>query len=353
MYTRHSLTNSEDFNIVEALIGGLDSNFRNKGLYTKSLGSRHVRVGNSLRNLSEFSIYTPGVEPGKYSLALLQFKNINNELKLTSTYPFISITELGNTDIPDDFETINPYVSIEPSGTLTTTSRKEYDIPMLGDVSNLVLNSDTHGYVLASKSGKSNSTKNPFTSLYYYTWTLAPQNSRLLKFNDTLENLPKETYQVLRNFLPTENRGQGIENTRLQIAYDQSPSLGGDLDCNGNGIFNQTFATKTIEAEGDLYTVQCDCSLFSVFKVNCANVNILTFNFYYSSDRIDNLVPVSVFISNFEGAIQFSNFIEFENGIPLALSGSEHILNFLVYNTGSMLKIRVLQKATNLSKVPL
>lgn len=351
MLIRHSLTDNTDIFLSNSQVGELDTNFYDQGLYTKSLQSKHVRVGNSLRNLTEFSIYAPGVLTGSSNFALMQFKTIDNQIKLTTTYPFIALTELGNTSLDTSTLEDNQYLGLLADGNFTNKDTPEFSITTLGDIYDLTLDESTHGYVLASVLGTYPSTKDPFISTYQYGWTLKPENSRLLKFDDTRENLPKQTYQVIRAFIPSDNKGIGVENTRLQISYDRAPVLSTELLCNGYSIRNQIYNTQVIDADKALYTVFCDCNKYSMFIIDCTDVNILTIGFGYQTQVITGLVPIGLIINNFDGIIKFSNDVEFENGMPLSLIGSNHILNCLIYNTGSTLKVRVLQKATNISKV--
>lgn len=353
MLIRHSLTDTINIDVSNNSIGELDTNFSNHALYTKSLQSKHVRIGNSVRNLTDFNIYTPGVVTSKTNFALTQFKVIDNELKLTTTYPFIALTELGGAVINTDTLENSSYLGLLADGTFINKDKPVFSIVSLGDVYALTLNESTHGYVLASVLGSYESVKDPFIDTYQYGWTLKPENSRLLKFDDTGENLPKQDYQVIRAYTPSDNKGIGVENTRLQISYDRTPILSNNLLCDGYSIHNQIYHTQVIEANTSLQTVLCDCNKYSMFIIECADVNVLIIDFSYQTTLTTGLVAIGLVINNFEGIIKFSNDVEFENGIPLSLIGSNHILNCLVYNTGSTLKIRVLQKATNISKVPL
>lgn len=345
MMLSHTLTQVYHADMFEQKVGELVVSFVSKGIYTKSLTSNTLRVGNSVRNLTEFDIYDSGVGSiNSTSAAVLLFKRG----RLTTTYPFFQISELGSTLINNSTLGTANYIGVtiknQNTSILVNQLPPAFRFVDLGDVQSLTLSADTHGYSPAIQANTVNSTKDPFISKYEYTWTLRPESSRLLKHDDTRENIPKQSYQVLRAYTSTEQRGVGVENTVLPIVYDRFPKLADNLNCNGFCVFNQRYFTQFVFSNTNLFTVSCDVDVYDMFIINCQDTNVLQISFVHNGD---NLAAVALIISNFEGAIQFLGDVEFENGHPPVLSGKEHIINCLVYNT----KVRVLQKSTNLSKV--
>lgn len=337
-------------------IGHLLTDFNTQGLYTKTLQSVFVQVGNSLRNLTEFPQYEAGVNTGKNNYALVQFKNIDNYIKLTTTYPFIYLLSLGNTLFDEaSLDSTKSYLGIRPDKTVINTVTPEFSIPMLGDVANITLNASMHNYVLASNfhPNSVNNNKDPFTTAYYYTWSLKPENTRLLRYEDIRENTPVNTYHVIRTYKPSDGRGLGGETFPFSIRFDATPRLSNNLNANGYALYNHMHNTQVVNANTSLFTLSCDCNTYTVFIINCTNVNVLSIEFSYQSNTTNNLIPIALILNDFEGAVKFSNNVEFENGQPLSLLGKNHIINCLISSTGNAVKARILQKATNLSKVPL
>lgn len=353
MLAQHSFTDSPIFSI-DTKIGELVLNFNNKTVYTKTLNSDFIPVGNTVRKLAYFPEYTAGVEPSKHNTVLLEFKNINNELNLTTTYPFLSINNFNNTEfIPSTFNT-QGYLAISDNLKLINKAEPTFYLQDLGDVRQLTLNSNFDKCVLTTNKETKVSTKDPFVQEYKYTWELRIEGRKLFEFIDMKLNGSPTVNQLIR-VIPQRDR-QGIEvaeNTRVQIWYDVAPKLSNSLNADGYSIFNQIYPVQIINANTPLTTIQLNCNRYNVFVINCANVNILSFVFNYLIETYNKWLPISILIKNFKGALTFSNDVEFENGVPPILLGDTHILNCLLYNTGSYTKIRVLQKATNISKVPL
>jgi hypothetical protein len=349
MLTKHSLTSNSAIDIVETQIGELVTNFDNQGIYTKSASSKLIRAGKSKRKLTDFSIYESGIVTGNYTFSLVQFANIGNALKLTTAFPFIPINNLGNTILDPNNYNVKSYLGIGVTNKVENISTPSFSIIDLGDValSSSDLNANTHNYVLtARRLGVAVTNKDPFIPRYEYIWTLLPESTKLLEFADTTKN-PLVPYQVIRSFLPSEKRGERVENKKLTISYDVSPKLGGNLDSNRYSIYNLKYRTNQIDVTSELGTIICDCEEFSIFVINCVDTtNGLFIDFSYNGS---NLASISVIINNFNGFINFRDTIQFENGVGVVLSGNNHIFNVLIYNDTNGKVVRLMQKATNIN----
>ena len=355
MIVRHRLTteylNPSNFYLnfqTEVKVGELEIDKINQSIYTKSLTSQRVRTGNSLQNLTEFSIYEPGVKSSPNIPAFVQFKVIGTGLKLTTVIPSIGIANLGGTNFNDSSFTGNSWLGFDSTNRLRDMGQPLFMVTGLGDVADNLNSAQYNGRVLASESWGGSNPKDPFTEYYYYRWTLKPETTRLLTFDDTLENV-KEPYQVVRNVRPDENRSPIAENVPLSITYDTEPKIANNLDCQGRSIVNAFYRTNVINASTSTSNVTCNCNEFNVFVIQCTDINILNLTFSFVPRSASTEVKaVAVIVNNFQGAVQFTQAVQFENGIPLNLRGKNHILNVLLYNG----LIRILQKATGLSKVP-
>lgn len=337
-------------------VSSLFINFWSKLLYTKNLNSEIINVGNSKRQLTEFSIYEPGFE-SKITASIVQFSDINGEIKLTTKYPFFYLYQFTNTNINLNTLEIAPFLGFT-DGKLVNKENPKFNIQDLYEVTNLTLNATTDKYVLTSVPNSSGIqlNKSPFINLIYYSWTLRPEASRIPVFDDVSSPRDlldsRDIFKILRTTRQVEGFNKPYRIDELNITYDKTPKLGNDINCNGYSIYGQPYNTQFITLTTPKSTLSFNIDLYKAFIITGTNDTVfIEFSFNTASSSIsNNYIPITIIIKNFEGAIGFDKQVEYENGIAPRLFGKEHIINILLTISDSKYKIKVIQKSTNLGK---
>jgi len=343
----------------ELSIGSLYLNTKSKIIYTKNLNSDILDVGISKRYLSQFPEYEVGYE-AKGQTSIAQFSNIDGNLKLTTKYPFFYLSQLNGTVIDTNTQSLNTAWLKFSNGNLINDVAPTFTISSLTEVSNLTLNTTTNNYALcaiADVSG-SNFNKNPFISLVYYYWTLQPENTRLVTFDDVLSTKPvldsADANRIIRTTSPGEGTSRAFKVDELNTGADKTPKLSNNLDCLGNSIFNVNYLTQRFVLDTIKTTIVCDCDKYKNFLVignpPTTLAIELTFN-TLTALTLTSYIPFMLSIQNFNGIINFDKKVEFENGEPLALQGLNHLIIGMLLITDNIYKIRILQKSTNLTGV--
>ena len=358
MLLAFSLDNSTTYVPTDVSVGTLLADFtyvnKNKAcLLTKAISSDLIKVGNSLRKLTDFPEYLYGVESSSNSFSFLSFTVKQDKLKLTTTLPFLLLGNLGGTTLSNSVEdyTNKPYISIGSDLKLTNAFKPSIGVHELGDVHPITLTSTVNNYALLSRQvNDTNPGKDPFTTSYSYLWQLAPELTKLIEASD-VDKQALAPNQVLRAKTPLENRGEELQNVGFSISYDVTPELQTSLNCAGFSIRNVNYRAKKIVSTGNVFTVVCDTSQYTTFIVE--NVDSVGLFIDISVDRtgINRYVPICIIIKKFSGYLRFNQEVEYENGVPPVLTGDNHILNALIVITANSVRIRIVQKATNISKV--
>lgn len=343
----------------ELLIGSLFINTESKILYTKNLNSEILDVGNSIRYLTEFPEYEVGYE-AKGQTSILQFDDIDGRLKLTTKYPFFYLSQLKGTLINvNTQDQANTSCLTFSNGNLINGNLPSFTVSSLTEVSNLTLNSTTNNYALCAVSAFAGTTfnKNPFITTVYYYWTLQPENTRLVTFEDVLSTKAlldnTDANKIIRTTTVSEtSRPYKIDD--LNIGADKTPKLSNTLNCLGNSIFNVNYLTQRFVLTTLKTTIVCDCDNYKNFLIigNPPTTKGIEFSFNTLLPLTSNVyIPFAITIQNFNGVINFDKKVEFENGEPLYLEGLNHLINGMLLITNNTYRIRILQKSTNLNTV--
>lgn len=354
MYLQHQI-HKDTKPYINLKLNEVYVNLVNKGIYTKTLNSVTTRVGNSIRTLVEAPEYTPGVNTSDEAFAILQFKVIDKLLKLTTVYPYILLINLEGTSINEFTLESSNYIGLDGS-VVVNKDEPSFTVNQLGDVSNLTLSPNTNNYTLAiatSSSGGISFNKDYFVSKYYYYWTLRPEHTKLLLCDDVLTINPIATNYILRSNKLSENKGKPLETHPLAIKYDLQPKLSNILEADGHSVFNQTYTLSIYSTDKSIDTVSINPAASTIHIVDCQDITVLLNIDLNVDTAIEDLISFALIVKNFTGAINLPMYTQYENGIGLNLTGSEHIINCLFYNKHNNKKLIILQKATNLNKVPL
>lgn len=354
---------------LELSMGSLFLNFNSKIIYSKNLNSTILDVGDSKRELTQFDIYEPGVDTKNQAklqsnVAIVQFTDINGNLRLTTKYQFIYINQIKDTDINTSTIELQSYLGFNSTSKLINKDIPAFNVIDLYDVDLTILTATQHNYVLTSTSRSNgvNLNKNYFTDKVYYTWSLKPEVSRIPAFDDvhTINNPLDSTdnNRIIRTVVNGEGISKALYVDKLKIAKDTVPELAGDLDCLGSNIYNQCYSTFERTITTPQATRVCNIDLYKVFTFNC-NSSVLLIKLEFSTalpTTRSAYIPITLIFKNFTGAIGLGNNVELENGQNLVLEGKQHIINALItvenqptgYGNNSM-KLRILQKSTNLT----
>ena len=329
--------------------GELAIDFTNKGLYTKLQNSKVIRIGKSIRKLTELKEYVSGSKSSKSSYTLLKLLlNSNQNLSITTAYAFISIKNISGIQI-NNSSLENSYINVNLNKTLSNVPKKPYQISELSDVvTNINKIQANDNSVLTTRYNQTYPGKDPFKGWYYYTWSLAPEASQIKQF-DNVSYGAAQPYQVFRVYRTDEQTSLLISNTGLQIFWDIQPKLGASLNCNNKSILRQIYSVNALVLTKAIETINCDFDLYNFYNLKCTNVLVITINIKYTPNFDDQGIKYNgLIIEGFTGAIQFTGLVEYENGVAPIYTGDTNMFNILTYQDSNSIITRVLHKNLNL-----
>lgn len=330
-------------------IGELFTVFKNGNLYTKNMNGDLQKVGQGITALKDFNFFTTGVVSDKYHFSFCQLKYIDTDLKLTTTYPFISIRNLRDTVFNSYLFEEDKYLQFNTEGKLTEGNPPFFTIQNLADVNISNLNNSVNNYVLTSLNQSSSTSKDPYNTNLIYSWVLRPEATKLTECSDVYIANPPYTNNVLRSRTPVEQRGIGLDVIPFQIAYDNTPALSTHLVANSHYRYNEIHDLAYFAFNTDSVVVELDVSKYNAFVLDGTNVKYIRIKFV-NKDKI-GCKTIGITLASFNAAIEFLDNITVENGVGLKLTGKRHMLSVIINNQSGQQTITLLQKATNMSKV--
>lgn len=320
-----------------------------QSLYVKDIYGNVVRCGNSYRNLEDFPDFL--IKERGDNVFVRIVKDDLGELKLGTSVPFIKISSLGNTDLPSIGE---GYLGFNSSGQLTSLPDPEYYLSDLADVSNIVKSASRNNWVitwrsiqttrLQTTSGRLKDAQGP---QIVGNWELFPEASNIKDFDNCAYGI-EAPYQVFRIRRSTEQVAYLYQNIPFPVSYDANPVLGGDLSANAYSLINQQHSQRTVVPNTAIFTVNITPDIDSMVVIEPTDVvQLITLNVLADSTDVEAVYYVSVVIKNYNGSINFSQNVLFENGVSAITQGKDILLTVTV-TVDPNISISVNQKALNL-----
>lgn len=335
------------------------ANHLTKKIYFKNIDSRLVKLNPGISKLIEATEFEFTKSQIKYNNTLLKF---NKDYQLLTKLVFFNLSDLEGINIAIK-NTENNYLGFE-EGILVNLDKPSFEIVDLSDiVSNINLSKDTDKYKLAFI--YSNTLLNPKNDYFYKStygyWTVLPEATNLKDFNDVLvEDIDYERQAYTLRVVTKSQRestvqgnkfgGKRLEIIPLDISWDKTPQVAGNLNSNNHNIKNISYKTKYKTLFNTVETLDIDF----LTKTNYVAENIsncITINLNFLTSNLSNGLSyyASVNIINFKGFINFANdnpniTVLFENGELPSLITDNFILTLTATKLNGIVSIVVGQK---------
>lgn len=331
---------------AEFQIGELAASLLDGKLYYKNINSDVLRLGNSFRYLVDFKEFKPVSLGTSTQLGNNYFLRYADSQTLTTSLPFIYLNDIDGINVTTD------YLNVNIDSTISSTPLSIPSLRTLSDT-NFTLNTTTSNYVVCFNNVAGFISSDYFSNRFFGRWTLQPEASRLLTFDDVgIEGVLTTNY-ALRTVLDTEQSVKTVLATPFRISYDKNPELSNHLNANSYSIYNQNYNTQFISINDSVSTILLDCDIYDEFIIECNNaVNVLnilgSFTSGYDSQNVKYL---SITIRNFDGIIQLPSYVYFENGLAPIIQPGDNVFIGMLYYTNSSPKLILMHKAIGLQKV--
>lgn len=349
---RHGYIDLSDLGL-DLPIGDLLLNFSNGRIYSKDVNSTYTTLGNSYHKLIEYDAYALTSNYRYSNQMYLRGVTVDGKLKLSSTIGSLYLNDLSGINLEGDLT--NSYLGFNDDLVLSNVNEPTFSIQSLADVLDGLALEANNNYVLTLSYIEYDPSKEPFKDHYYGRYDLKPEISRIRYADDIAWNNSATSNYIIRSYIPSENHGLSLGKVDpLRISWDINPYIMTNLECDGHSITNLNYKTNNINLTDDIEYLSINVTNSTSYTINCTD-NVIYITMSFDNDDYINtnkLKLITIFINNFKGAIQFTDNVEFENGLPLVLEGDHHILCVFSYvNINGKLKIKLSQRATHLSSV--
>lgn len=336
-------------------LGELLVELKSKNIFTKLLNNNIRYVGNSLRKLTEFKEYLDNsIGNSVNALGFLRYTFIDNQLRFTVKYPFISLINIIGTNI-DVTNLTDSYLQVKDIDlTVTNLTRPIFNLIDLGDVANLVLSEAVDNYTLTGNFNSNtniSSIKDVFTNRYYGNWILKPDAFKLQLLEDLYYRPETNTNYIVRKVKDGERGIPGTVVTEpFQINYDKNPRLDNNLNSNLYSIYNQFYKSVYYNLTESAEAINLDLFDYSMCTVYAPNTYYIIFSLSTSSDFTNQGFNSAIInLVDFKGAISFQGcIVEYENGTLPQLIGYTNCIQLTYFMENSGLLVRLAHKGIDL-----
>lgn len=307
-------------------IGNIVIDFSSKKIWTKTLLNQIVRTNTGANFLTDFSVFSySSLTEGSF----LRFKTNGTKLILTTVVPTFKLN-----DITGIFTTPSGFLGVNTSGQIVSLPKYPFN---LNELTPVVTDSALMGDVLTF-------IYHPFPSSR--SWQPRPEASRLSAFDDV------SGINSLHNILAFCNipfiGWNGAIKRELDISWDSSPNLGGNLNGNNRNIVNLKYEIYSKTFTGLAVSDTIDLDKYSVTMFECSGVKYLELQFSSSYLYSNGGIKFhSLELRNFTGVLQFkpTDSVRLENGSISTLDKTGAIIfNILAYLSESKIFIVVGKK---------
>lgn len=300
-------------------------------LYTSDIEGKVLRLGNSFRKLEQMSDYF--ITESSYGI--LRFsRDAFGVMGLSLSVPSISLNDLS------DVEVINSLPASYLGFDSTTLSNHYLPVPAIEELADVRKDSAAlkDNWVLTTSYSKarlqrevpSQGYKDPFGEELEYTWSLKPEASSLVAFDDSGIQAPLSN-QVLRIPRISEQRGYLYENIGLDISYDKAPILSASLDCNQHSLFNVKYRTDIpVIPSNSAVSISLDLQFDVTILKPSSVVKLLVLDIPLISITTDQTKIHAVLIEGFTGELVLPYYVRFENGRAPVFLGKDVLLSILL-----------------------
>lgn len=346
--SQHNLyTFSNDESSIDIGLNELAIDTYTGAVYAKNKYGNLIQLGDSLRYLTQYSIYDIDKVYSPVNYSFLQFYIKDGAFRLIDRIPELNLYDLDGYTYIENID--NHYLGFT-GNSLLNINQPQYNLIDLVDVSisgTQKIASNDNKVLSFSYGFRSSNSKDYFIDQLgatYGSWSLKPETSTLKGFDNVFYST-EAAYQVMIAPSTTSGFSALLRNTELDISYDVSPELSNDLDAGAFKLYNYIYKSNYIVADDYLILVTLDEN--PIITINCNNKDYIQLNFIPVT-TVNNIVKYyTLVLLNFDGALSMN--AKFENGKGLVLENKTHILTLVISYSNVGIDIMCLQKATNLS----